>query len=214
MIVIEHQDDDGNLFYSRYAHVNHLQFPVVRKNDPVTIGRVIAHIGNADGIYGSGHHLHFDMSHTKVLKSQPGHWPGDVSEMTIRRNYSEPCRFIFEHRNATAPVFPSRPSLKRVIATRLRIRPQPNTLEPEIAWLSYGNQVEVSGSISGSGYHFAQLHTVNRLVLTMTKRDMWRLNFWSHDFLHELFRIYSKAMQHATQRAERRLIFVCMLSTL
>lgn len=168
LIVIEHHDDAGEPFYSRYAHVNHIQFPVVQKGDNVTIGTVIAHIGNADGIYGNGHHLHFDISHSKVLKSRSGaeHWPGDVSEAILRRNYVDPRRFIMENR--TEPIWPNTlPEEKmKVIASALQIRPQPNTLQSNIGQLRYGDVVKVRGSFSGSGYHFAELLQVNGAAFT------------------------------------------------
>ena len=161
IIVIEHVNDEGNLFYSRYAHVNHIQFPVVKKGDEVTIGSVIAHIGNADGLYGDGHHLHFDISHTKVLKSNPEHWPGDTTEAKLRRNYSDPRRFIMEHR--TEPIFGDDSPIEtmQVTSTTLNIRPRPNLLRPRIGHLRYGDVVEIRGSFSGSGYKFAELLKVD-----------------------------------------------------
>ena len=166
LIVIEHHDDAGEPFYSRYAHVNHIQFTVARKGDIVTIGTVIAHIGNADGIYGSGHHLHFDISHSKVLKTRPEHWPGDVSEAILRRNYVDPRRFIIENR--TEPTWPETmpEETMKVIATTLQIRPQPNTLQPNVGMLRYGDVVKVRGSFSGSGYHFAELLQINGATFT------------------------------------------------
>ncbi len=166
LIVIEHHNDAGKPFYSRYAHVNHIQFPVVQKGDLVTIGSVIAHVGNADGLYGNGHHLHFDISHTQTLKSSPEHWPGDVSETKLRNNYVDPRRFIMENR--TEPVWPltGPEEQMKVIATALRIRPQPNTLQPKIGLLGYGDKVKVRGSYSSSGYHFAELIEVNATPFT------------------------------------------------
>ncbi|MFK7804304.1 MAG: M23 family metallopeptidase [Anaerolineae bacterium] len=163
VIVIEHKDDNGKLFYSRYAHVNHIQYPVVQKGQSVTIGTVIALVGNADGIYGSGgHHLHFDISHTKVLKTRPEHWPGDVSEAKVRRNYSDPRRFIMENRTQPDPIPDDATTEKmKVITTSLRIRPAPNLLEDSIGFLSYGNIVEVRGSFSANGYHFAEIVKLN-----------------------------------------------------
>lgn len=96
VIVIEHKDDEGQLFYSRYAHVNHIQFPVAAVGEQVAFGSAIAHVGDADGVY--SHHLHFDISHTETLKSRPWHWPGDVSEEAIKQDYSDPRQFIIKHR--------------------------------------------------------------------------------------------------------------------
>jgi murein DD-endopeptidase MepM/ murein hydrolase activator NlpD len=165
IIVIEHKDDNGKAFYSRYAHVNHIQFQVARKNDRVTLGSAIALVGNGDGIYlEHGHHLHFDISHTQVLKNNPEHWPGDVEEEVIRRNYSEPRKFILENR--TQPTIPedSQFETMKVVATSLRIRPEPNMTFPEIGWLNFEDVVQVAGSISANGYHFALLVSINNVA--------------------------------------------------
>lgn len=162
LIVIEHQDDAGNPFYSRYAHVNHIQFPVVQKDQQVTVGSAIALVGNGDGIYGPhDHHLHFDISHSKVLKNNPEHWPGDVEESTIRRNYSEPRRFIIENRTEPPPPDLTQLEKMKVNIDGLRIRPQPNLVQPEIGWLSYGDILKVAGDIPGDGYHFTEIVSLN-----------------------------------------------------
>lgn len=166
LIVIEHKDDDGNPFYSRYAHVNHIQFPVVGENQPVTFGSTIALVGNADGTYGFGHHLHFDISHTQVLKTNPGHWPGDVDEAIVRSNYSDPRRFIIEKHTQPAVTDLGQLETMKVIATSLRIRPQPDLSLPEIGWLKYGDIVQVAGNIPGNGYHFAAVSSVNGAAFT------------------------------------------------
>jgi murein DD-endopeptidase MepM/ murein hydrolase activator NlpD len=174
VIVIEHKDDAGSLFYSRYAHVDHIRFQVVPQEKHVTIGSVIAHIGNADGYYGSADHLHFDISHTKVLADYPGHWPyaseeidighGKIvkipSELSVKHDYSDPKKFILDHRHPVLEGDQPKEIMK-VMATGLRIRPQPNTSEPEIGMLQSGDLVEVMGSISGDGYHFARLLNIN-----------------------------------------------------
>ena len=38
-------------------------------------------------------HLHFDISHTTVLKTVPGHWPGDNLDAVLK-DYTDPMAFI------------------------------------------------------------------------------------------------------------------------
>ena len=51
--------------------------------------------GNADGIF--AYHLHFDLSKTTVLETQPWHWP-KMNRTEVRANYVDPLDFILNHR--------------------------------------------------------------------------------------------------------------------
>jgi murein DD-endopeptidase MepM/ murein hydrolase activator NlpD len=126
IIVIEHPDGlvtypDGTvqrqIVYSRYGHVD--DQILVRAGQAVDRGVNIGFIGLAAGAT-SGWHLHFDISHTDLLKSRPAHWPDLTAIHTLRGgsssdayqnaqssvmrqvliNYIDPLRFIKENHNA------------------------------------------------------------------------------------------------------------------
>lgn len=84
VVVIEH----GPSLFTRYAHLHDYN---VRAGQAVVRGQEIAHIGNAAGQV--AYHLHFDVSVTDVLKTQPHHWPG-ANEAEVRRHYVDPRTFI------------------------------------------------------------------------------------------------------------------------
>lgn len=86
VIVVKHSG-----FYTRYGHVENLQ---VRTGDPVTEGTIIAFVGDGSGYYRDvGAHLHFDISITDVLKTNPGHWPG-LNAVEVRKHYTAPIPFL------------------------------------------------------------------------------------------------------------------------
>lgn len=81
IIVIEHPDalvtlGDGQTrrqqVYSRYGHVS--DQILVSRGDQVERGTKIGFIGLMRGA-STGWHLHFDISHTDLLKNRPAHWP-------------------------------------------------------------------------------------------------------------------------------------------
>ena len=81
IIVIEHPDavvtyPDGHIerqrVYSRYGHVE--EQILVRAGEVVKQGQHIGYIGLAAGAT-TGWHLHFDISHSDILKGRPSHWP-------------------------------------------------------------------------------------------------------------------------------------------
>lgn len=96
VIVIRHDPllSTGQVLYGRYAHVEGLK---VQVGDRVVRGQQICKVGNADGIF--AYHLHFDLSPTSVLASQPWHWP-KMDRATLRANYIDPQDFILAHRPA------------------------------------------------------------------------------------------------------------------
>lgn len=85
IIVIRH---DGA--YSRYAH---LATMAVAQGDTVTTGQRIGTIGGAE--VNLPDHLHFDISTTDVLASQPGDWPGGDLDR-LHRDYVDPKQWLEE----------------------------------------------------------------------------------------------------------------------
>lgn len=94
VIIIRHDPlpANGAVFYTRYGHVESM---VVQVGNRVTRGQQIAKVGNAFGQY--AYHLHFDVSPTKILETNPEHWPGrDQSKLLA--NYVDPREFILRNR--------------------------------------------------------------------------------------------------------------------
>lgn len=106
VIVIRHQytDEDGTpqTVYSRYAHVEQLLInrgtaekpdyaPAIKAGDEVKQGQQIARVGNAGGQ--QPYHLHFDISPTDILETQPEHWSGTNFD-ELQKNYVDPAKFI------------------------------------------------------------------------------------------------------------------------
>ncbi len=94
VIVIKHDPliTDGQVVYGRYAHVENVRVQVGQR---VTRGEQIASVGNAEGAF--PYHLHFDLSPTAILQTQPWHWPKlDLNNLTA--NYIDPRTYISGHR--------------------------------------------------------------------------------------------------------------------
>jgi hypothetical protein len=49
-----HRLEDGTVFYSRTAHIDHKSFQPPMVGDVVKCGQQIARVGNADGYYAGG----------------------------------------------------------------------------------------------------------------------------------------------------------------
>jgi murein DD-endopeptidase MepM/ murein hydrolase activator NlpD len=94
IIVVRHDPlvFNGQVVYARYAHV---EAPRVVAGQRVVRGEQIASVGNADGAY--PYHLHFDISPTTILNSQPWHWP-KLNLNNLLTNYVEPRAFIAKFR--------------------------------------------------------------------------------------------------------------------
>ncbi len=94
VIVIRHDPliTNGQQLYGRYAHVTDIK---VRVGDRVVRGQQIAKVGNAEGLF--PYHLHFDLSPTSILMSQPFHWP-KMDRTSLRTNYIDPQDFILNNR--------------------------------------------------------------------------------------------------------------------
>jgi len=94
VIVIRHDPliSNGQVLYGRYAHVENL---MVKVGDRVVRGEQICKVGNAGGLF--PYHLHFDLSPTSILATQPWHWP-KMDRASLRANYIDPLDFILNHR--------------------------------------------------------------------------------------------------------------------
>lgn len=94
IIIIRHDPliTTGQVLYGRYAHVSS---PIVKVGDRVVRGQQIAKVGNAEGLY--AYHLHFDLSPTAVLETQPWHWP-KLNWNALMENYVDPQDFIRRNR--------------------------------------------------------------------------------------------------------------------
>jgi murein DD-endopeptidase MepM/ murein hydrolase activator NlpD len=88
VIIAEHPvPGEDRVIYARYAHVADLR---VRANDLVARGQQICTIGEYAP---NNYHLHFDLSFDPILKTLPGHWPGDNLAL-VRQVYTDPKAFI------------------------------------------------------------------------------------------------------------------------
>jgi murein DD-endopeptidase MepM/ murein hydrolase activator NlpD len=96
VIVIRHDPliSNGQVLYGRYAHVESL---IAKVGDRVVRGEQICKVGNAEGLF--PYHLHFDLSPTTILATQPWHWP-KMDRASLRANYMDPLDFILNHRPA------------------------------------------------------------------------------------------------------------------
>ena len=94
VIIIKHDPlaSNNKVLYGRYAHVENM---IVQVGQRVKRGEQIASVGNAFGQW--AYHLHFDLSPTTILETQPQHWPGrNYSELI--RHYIDPREFIRANR--------------------------------------------------------------------------------------------------------------------
>lgn len=94
VIVIRHDPliSNGKTLYGRYAHVEDVRVTV---GDRVVRGQQICKVGNGEGIF--AYHLHFDLSPTSILASQPWHWP-KLNRDNLLANYIDPLDFIRKNR--------------------------------------------------------------------------------------------------------------------
>jgi murein DD-endopeptidase MepM/ murein hydrolase activator NlpD len=88
VIIIEHPvPNEGRVVYARYAHVGNLQ---VQTSTVVRRGQLIATVGEYAP---NNYHLHFDISPNPVLKTAPGHWPGN-DLAAVQQAYVDPLAFL------------------------------------------------------------------------------------------------------------------------
>jgi murein DD-endopeptidase MepM/ murein hydrolase activator NlpD len=93
LVVIRHDPlPDGTVVWSRMGHVTNR---LVKEGDRVERGQQLANIGNAEGQL--PYHLHIDIAKTRVMETNPSHWPGNNLD-TVIKNYVDPRQFIIDHR--------------------------------------------------------------------------------------------------------------------
>ncbi len=91
VIIAEHPlPGEDRVVYARYAHVADLR---VQANDTVSRGQPICTIGEYAP---NNYHLHFDLSFDPILKTVPGHWPGDNLAL-VRQVYTDPKLLIQQY---------------------------------------------------------------------------------------------------------------------
>jgi murein DD-endopeptidase MepM/ murein hydrolase activator NlpD len=96
VIIIRHDPliTNQQQMYGRYAHVEEVRVTV---GERVVRGQQISKVGNAEGLF--AYHLHFDLSHTSILATQPWHWP-KLDRDNLLANYKDPLEFVRNHRPA------------------------------------------------------------------------------------------------------------------
>lgn len=94
VIVIRHDPliTSGQVMYSRSAHVEDVR---VIAGDRVQRGQQIARVGDAAAT--QDFHLHFDLSPTERLATEPWDWPR-TNLARVKRDYVDPRLFIEKHR--------------------------------------------------------------------------------------------------------------------
>lgn len=95
VVVIEHREPaegphDDRRVYSRLAHLEDYS---VAAGQRVRRGQQIARIGRPPGDPPGPYHLHFDISPTAILKTEPWDWPG-LTWSRLEENYTDPLDFI------------------------------------------------------------------------------------------------------------------------
>lgn len=96
LVVIKHDPlPDDKPVYTRYGHMDDF----IAEGTFVTRGQQIGKVGRYQEPTHpkSNFHLHFDVSRTNVLETNPQHWPGN-SQSELFTHYVDPKEFILAHR--------------------------------------------------------------------------------------------------------------------
>lgn len=104
LVVVRHETPDG-VRHSRYGHMASL---LVEEGQEVRRGDVLGTIGGAE--FGLSDHLHFDISHSGILQSDPTHWPGDNLPV-VHAHYLPPKTFLESQGKVDAPAVPAQPAI-------------------------------------------------------------------------------------------------------
>lgn len=96
LVVIRHDPltPGGAHVYSRSAHLERID---VQSGERVQRGQPLGRIGQGDPQNPLPFHLHFDISPTEAMFTNPGDWPG-LDQGRINRDYVDPLAFIRQHR--------------------------------------------------------------------------------------------------------------------
>lgn len=106
IVVIYHGIVDGKPLFSRYAHLHTID---VFAEQTVTAGLQIGTIGDGEGLFTpkpgwEGHHLHFDISTSEVLRKEPQNWPAPNSNpdpRLVMQHYVDPRKWLRESHNVS-----------------------------------------------------------------------------------------------------------------
>jgi hypothetical protein len=155
IIVIDHRMVDGKPLFSRYAHVENINFDLVKVNQPIYMGDLIAQVGNGFGLF--EYHLHFDISITDILRTEPNHWPAPASNPSkklVRDHYVDPREWLRQHvqagsiistRNIKArEIKPGAPGVTVwyvVTHAGVEVRQAPGLAATQVALLAYGSSL-------------------------------------------------------------------------
>ena len=90
LAVIRHEQPDGKIVHSRYGHLATLN---VHAGQSVLIGDLIGTVGGKE--WNLPNHLHFDISTSGILETQPKHWPG-TNKAAVQTNYVDPKDFLLQ----------------------------------------------------------------------------------------------------------------------
>ncbi len=88
VLVLQHTDEGGKHFYSRYGHMDDF---CVAEGEQVCVGQLVGHVGDAFGQFIA--HLHLDISLTETLLIHPADWPSLDLER-LRQTYVDPLAFM------------------------------------------------------------------------------------------------------------------------
>jgi hypothetical protein len=92
IVIVNHGMVDGKPLFSRYAHVENIRVTV---GQPVEMGDQVAQVGNGFGLF--MYHLHFDISATTILLSEPQNWPAPASNKNrslVMQHYIDPKQWL------------------------------------------------------------------------------------------------------------------------
>lgn len=166
IIVIDHGTVDGKPLFSRYAHVAEIKVPEAgdgREGKIVRAGELIATIGDGEGIFkDGGHHLHFDISTTGILKEEPWHWERS-SKQVVLDHYEDPKQWLMQqHVVQKVPGDFAPPSdtstVWYVIAPDgAAVRKNPGSAE-QVAVLPFKDEVSLEkAGVGGAGFSWKQI---------------------------------------------------------
>lgn len=134
--IIEYPDDR---VWARYAHGEHA---TVRLGQVLAAGDQIGSIGDANGFYGPAAHLHLDISHTDILRRNPGHW-AFANRNELLKHYLDPVKFLLMQGK-----IPARAMINTAV---LRVRSDPSLDGTILARVYYGSVVEIEPTYTPDG---------------------------------------------------------------
>lgn len=167
LIIIDHGIVDGTPLFSRYGHIEDIN---VAAGQAVVMGQPIAKVGNGEGLF--PYHLHFDISVTDVLKTLPGHWPGQ-NKALVQQHYVDPKAWLTAH--VAGIVIPVTQVYYVTARIGLRVRSRHSTSATQVGSLKYGAAVtiEEASKIDEDSYNWGRIWggTYNGNWMAMGKAD-------------------------------------------